>query len=77
MDYSKLGRIVNYDDKNKTATVRVEIGELKIGDDVRIGEFGVGLEQKVGSIVSTKNNKVTIKVNREVSIADFVYKANN
>ena len=83
MDYQKVGKIVHYFDKIGVAVLSVTDGTVKVGDTIRIGEFGTGVEQKVESMqvehkpveVAKKGDEVGLKVVSEVKKGDLVYKA--
>jgi putative protease len=83
LDYTKVGKITHYFNKISVAVLDVTDGTVKVGDMIRIGEFGVGVEQKVESMqvehkqveVAKKGDEVGLKVEKEVKQGDVVYKA--
>jgi putative protease len=82
LDYIKVGKITHYFDKIGVAVLTVTDDVVKVGDMIRIGEFGVGTEQKVESmqvehktvIEAKKGDEVGLKVEKEVKAGDQVYK---
>jgi len=82
MDYVKAGKITHYFDKIGVAVMVITDEAIKSGDKIRIGEFGVGVEQKVDSmqvdhqavIVAQVGNEVGLKVITAVKPGDLVYK---
>lgn len=82
MDYIKAGKITHYFDKIGVAVLAITDENIKVGDKIRIGEFGVGVEQKVDSmqvehraITEAKaGEEVGLKVISAVKSGDFVYK---
>ena len=82
MDYIKIGKITHYFDKIQVAVLEVTDGEVKTGDKIRIGEFGVGVEQKVDSLevdhgkidVAKAGDEVGLKELTPVKQGDLVYK---
>lgn len=82
MDYIKAGKITHYFDKIGVAVLEVTDEEIKTGDTIRIGEFGVGMEQKVESMQVEHNQVAEAKVGDEVGLkvitavkpGDVVYK---
>ena len=83
MDYKKVGKITHYFDKIGVAVFVATDGTLEIGDMIRIGEFGAGVEQSVESMqvehkavkLAKKGEEVGLKVNSEVKQGQMVYKA--
>lgn len=84
MDYLKIGKISHYFDKIKVAVLDVTDESIKIGDTIRIGEFGVGFEQKVDSMqvehqqvdIAKKGDEVGLKVTTDIKPGSIVYKIN-
>jgi len=84
MDYVKAGKITHYFDKIGVAVLVITDENIKVGDKIRIGEFGVGVEQKVDSmqvehqaITEAKaGEEVGLKVITAVKEGDIVYKIN-
>lgn len=82
MDYIKAGKITHYFDKIGVAVLVITDENIKVGDKIRIGEFGVGVEQKVDSmqvehqaVTETKTGEeVGLKVITAVKEGDIVYK---
>jgi len=82
LDYKKIGKIVHFFDKISVAVLAVTDGTVKVGDMIRIGEFGVGVEQKVDSMQvehqpvekAKKGEEVGLKVDSAVKKGDLVYK---
>lgn len=50
MNYVKVGKISHYFDKIQVGVLAVESGTVKVGETIRVGEEGVGFEQKVESL---------------------------
>lgn len=84
MDYTKVGKITHYYDKIGVAVLSVTDEAVKAGEMIRIGEFGVGVEQKVESMqvehkpvmTAKKGDEVGLKVVQAVKQGDVVYKVN-
>jgi selenocysteine-specific translation elongation factor len=82
MDYVKVGKITHYFDKIGVAVLQVSDESVKVGDKIRIGEFGTGIEQKIDSmqvehqnIIEAKSgDEVGLKVISAVKSGDIVYK---
>jgi len=82
MDYIKAGKITHYFDKIGVAVLVVTDETIRTGDKIRIGEFGVGIEQSVDSMqvehkVVTEaktGEEVGLKVISAVKSGDIVYK---
>jgi len=82
MTYQKVGKVVHYFDKILVAVVEATDGAIKVGDMVRVGEEGVGLEQKVESMQVehaqvdgvAKGKEAALKVTAAVKSGDVVYK---
>jgi putative protease len=82
LDYTKVGKITHYFDKIGVAVLTVTDDPVKVGDMIRIGEFGVGVEQKVESMqvehkpveAAKKGDEVGLKVVKAVKQGDEVYK---
>jgi U32 family peptidase len=82
LDYLKVGKITHYFDKIGVAVLTVTDDPVKVGDMIRIGEFGVGVDQKVESMEvdhksvkeAKKGDEVGLKVIEEVKKGDEVYK---
>jgi putative protease len=68
--------------KDGEAVLTVTDDPVKVGDMIRIGEFGVGVDQKVESMEvdhksvkeAKKGDEVGLKVIEEVKKGDEVYK---
>jgi putative protease len=84
LDYTKVGKITHYFDKIGVAVLTVNDGTVKIGDKIRIGEFGTGVEQEVESMqvehkpvkIAKKGDEVGLKVVQAVKQGNEVYKVN-
>ena len=84
MDYTKVGKITHYFDKISVAVLTVTDDPVKVGDKIRIGEFGIGVEQEVESMqveheqvkIAKKGDEVGLKVVKAVKQGDEVYKVN-
>lgn len=84
MDYVKVGKVTHFFDKINVAAIKVTEEPIKVGDKIRIGEFGVGLEQKIDSMQmehqevpeAKVGDEVGIKVIKAVKAGDEVYKVN-
>ena len=82
MDYIKIGKISHYFDKIQVAVLDVTDDLVKVGDTIRIGEFGTGTEQKVDSMqvehkqveVAKIGDEVGLKVVADVKPGTMVYK---
>jgi translation initiation factor IF-2 len=82
MDYIKVGKVTHFFDKINVAAIEINDGTIKIGDKIRIGEFGTGLEQEVESMqvehqaveTAKKGNEVGLKVVSAVKSGEDVYK---
>lgn len=82
MDYIKIGKITHFFDKILVAVLKVEEESVNVGDKIRIGEFGVGVEQTIESMQVNHENvnsaktgdEVGLKVNSTVKSGDIVYK---
>jgi translation initiation factor IF-2 len=78
----KVGRIVNYLDHIGVAVMEVDTGTVKVGDQIRIGEEGEGLEMEVGSMQMDhqavdevgKGQDCGLKVESAVKKGSSVYK---
>ncbi len=78
----KVGKIVNYLDRIGVAVMEVEIGSVKVGDQIRIGEENEGLEMEVTSMQMDhlavdevkKGQDCGLKVESEVKKGSSVYK---
>lgn len=68
MDYIKAGKITHYFDKIGVAVMEVTDNELNVGDMIRIGEFGKGVEQKVESMQVEHQQVQQAKVGDEVGL---------
>lgn len=86
MNFIKVGKIIDYSDETHIAIFKINTEEsIKEGDYVRIGEFGSGLMQQIGSMekdneevrVAFSGQKVSLKVSHPVNLGDCVYKASN
>jgi len=86
MDFIKVGKIIDYSDETQIAIFKINTEEsIKEGDYVRIGEFGSGLMQQIGSMekdneevrAAFSGQKVGLRVSRQVNLGDCVYKASN
>ena len=83
MDYTKVGKITHYFDKIGVAVLEVSDGTVTVGDKIRIGEFGTGVDQEVESMqvehlpvkIAKKGDEVGLKVISAVKQGDEVYKA--
>lgn len=83
MDYKIVGKISHYFDKILVAVLEVSDEGIKVGDEIRIGEFGEGVEQVVESMqvnhqqieVAKKDTEVALKVTSAVHPGDLVYRA--
>jgi len=84
MDYIKVGRVTHFFDKINVAAIRVTEETIKVGDKIRIGEFGVGIEQRIDSMQMEHQEVAEAKVGDEVGIkvvsavksGEEVYKVN-
>jgi U32 family peptidase len=84
LDYTKIGKITHYFDKIGVAVLEVTEGKVEVGDMIRIGEFGTGVEQEVESMqvdhkpvkMAKKGDEVGLKVISAVKSGEDVYKAN-
>jgi selenocysteine-specific translation elongation factor len=82
MDYIKAGIITHYFDKIGVGVLVVTDETIKQGDKIRIGEFGVGVEQEVDSMQVEHDTVTEAKVGQEVGLkvatvvkkGDIVYK---
>jgi translation elongation factor EF-1alpha len=82
LTYTKVGKITHYFDKIQVAVLQVTDGPLNTGDSIRVGEEGVGVEQKVDSMqvehaqvsVAAVGDEVGLKVVSAVKPGEFVYK---
>jgi len=82
MDFVNIGKITHYFDKIGVAVLVVSDETIKVGDKIRIGEFGAGIEQKVDSMQvehaavfeAKKGDEVGLKVISAVKQGDIVYK---
>jgi len=78
----KVGRIVNYLDHIGVAVMEVDTDSVKVGDQIRIGEEGEGLEMTVESMQMDhlavdevkKGQDCGLKVESEVKKGSSVYK---
>lgn len=85
MDYVKVGKITHYFDHIGVAVLKVTSGSVKVGDKIRIGEFGEGFEQTVDSMQqeheqveeAVLGNEVGLKVVKAAHENDFVYLIQN
>jgi putative protease len=68
MDYIKVGKVTHFFDKINVAAIKVNDEPIKIGDMIRIGEFGVGIEQKIDSMQMEHQEVVEAKIGDEVGI---------
>lgn len=77
-----VGKITHYFDKIGVAVFQVTDGAVVVGDNIRIGEEDMGLEQKVESMQvnhiqvmeAKEGDEVGLKVNGPVKSNDLVYK---
>lgn len=84
MDYIKVGKVTHFFDKINVAAIRVTEETIKVGDKIRIGEFGVGIEQRIDSMQMEHQEVTEAKVGDEVGIkvvsavksGEEVYKVN-
>lgn len=82
MDYIKVGKVTHFFDKISVAAIEITDDNIKVGDKIRIGEFGVGIEQKIDSMQmehqevteAKAGNEVGIKVTSAVKSGEIVYK---
>jgi putative protease len=82
MTYQKVGKVVHYFDKILVAVIEATDGIIKVGDMVRIGEEGTGIEQKVESMQVehaqvesvAKGKEAALKVTAPVKSGNIVYK---
>lgn len=82
MDYIKVGKITHFFDNISVAVLVMTDGSIKVGDMIRIGEVGTGVEQKVESMqvdhkqvdTANKGEEVGLKVSAPVKEGDVVYK---
>ncbi|MFA6007488.1 MAG: hypothetical protein WC784_02470 [Candidatus Shapirobacteria bacterium] len=82
MDYIKVGKVTHFFDKINVAAIKVSDEAIKTGDNIRIGEFGVGIEQKIDSMQmehkevteAKAGDEVGIKVISTVKSGETVYK---
>ena len=78
----KVGRIVNYLDHIGVAVMEVDAESIKVGDEIRIGEEGEGLEMEVASMQVDhkavdevkKGEDCGLKVEADVKKGSSVYK---
>ena len=84
MDFIKVGKIIDYSNETHLAVFKINTEEsIKEGDYIRIGEFGSGLMQQIGSMqkdneevrAAFSGQKVSLQVSRPVNLGDYVYKA--
>ncbi len=82
MNYTKVGKLTHYFDKIQVGVLLATDGEVKEGDSIRVGEEGVGFEQKVESMQIDHQAVGGIKVGEEAGLklaqaareGDVVYK---
>jgi translation elongation factor EF-1alpha len=82
MDYIKVGKVTHFFDKINVAAIGITDDVIRIGDKIRIGEFGIGVEQKIDSMQmehqeiseAKAGDEVGIKVMTAVKSGDIVYK---
>lgn len=82
MDYIKVGKITHFFDNISVAVLVMTDGSIKVGDMIRVGEVGTGVEQKVESMqvdhkqveTANKGEEVGLKVVAAVKEGDVVYK---
>jgi len=82
LDYIKVGKITHFFDNISVAVLVMTDGSIKVGDMIRIGEVGTGVEQKVESMqvdhkqvdTANKGEEVGLKVSAPVKEGDVVYK---
>ena len=82
MDYIKVGKVTHFFDKINVAAIQVSDEKIKVGDKIRIGEFGVGVEQNIDSMQvehqdvteAKAGDEVGIKVITAVKSGETVYK---
>lgn len=68
MDYIKVGKVTHFFDKINVAAIRVTEETIKVGDKIRIGEFGVSIEQRIDSMQMEHQEVAEAKVGDEVGI---------
>lgn len=68
MDYVKVGKVTHFFDKINVAAIKITDEPIKSGDKIRIGEFGVGIEQKIDSMQMEHQEVPEAKVGDEVGI---------
>ena len=68
MDYIKVGKVTHFFDKINVAAIKVTDESIRTGDKIRIGEFGVGIEQKIDSMQMEHQEVPEAKVGDEVGI---------
>jgi len=82
MDFVKVGKITHYYDKIGVAVLVVTDETIKEGDNIRIGEYETGIEQRVDSmqfdhkavLEAKQGDEVGLKVISAVKEGDIVYK---
>jgi len=82
LNYTQVGKITHYFDKIQVGVLLITDGEVRAGDTIRIGEEGVGFEQKVESLQIDHKPVDNIKVGEEAGLklssaakqGDLVYK---
>lgn len=82
MNYTQVGKLTHYFDKIQVGVLAVTEGEVKTGDTIRVGEEGVGFEQKVESLQIDHKPVDSIKTGEEAGLkltqaakeGDLVYK---
>ena len=78
----KIGEVFTYFSKIGVAGLRINKGELKVGDTITIEGHSTNLTQKVESMqmdhgpvqVAKKGDEIGIKVKEKVRNSDLVYK---
>lgn len=83
MDFKKIGKVIHYFDKIKVAVARLEIGDLKTGDEIKIiSREGIELHQKVKSMqiehadieIAKAGDEFGLKVDKVVKSGDLIFK---
>lgn len=82
MNYTKVGKVTHYFDKILVGVLVATDGEIKEGDMIRVGEEGIGFEQKVESMEIDHKAVGGIKIGEEAGLkltqaakeGDVVYK---
>jgi putative protease len=68
MDYIKVGKVTHFFGKINVAAIKVSDETIRVGDKIRIGEFGAGIEQKIDSMQMEHQEVAEAKIDDEVGI---------